>query len=116
MVRPRTNLDPIGVTLLRVVTTNVNGTGIRAGQAEAGYGTATDWEVNPGASGVGQPVSLFTYTSSSGTANSFPNAVGAESSHADLVAGCFYGLPGGVATQPRACGQLRRELFCPAFL
>jgi hypothetical protein len=92
------NLDAIGVTLLQAVTTNVNGAGIRVAQPEGGYGTATNWEVNPGAGGVGQPGSLFTYFSSSGTANSFPNAVGAESGHADGVAEYFYGIPGGVAT------------------
>jgi hypothetical protein len=90
------NLDTIGVTLLRTVTTNVNGAGIRVAQPESGSGTATNWQVNPGA--VGQPVSLFTYFSSSGTANNFPNAVGAESGHADTVAGYFYGILGGVAT------------------
>jgi hypothetical protein len=91
------NFD-IGVTLLQAVTTNVNGSGIRVAQPEAGDGTATNWEVNPGAGGVGQPASLFTYFSSSGTANNFPNAVGAESGHADNVAEYFYGIPGGVAT------------------
>ncbi len=92
------NLDTIGVTLLQVVTTNVNGTGIRVAQPEAGYGTTTNWEVNPGASTVGQPESLFTYYSSSGSANNFPNAVGAESGHADGVGGIFYGMSDGVAT------------------
>lgn len=98
MAAHASNLDTIGVTLLQAVTTNINGAGIRVAQPEAGYGTATNWEVNPGAGGVGQPVSLFTYFSSSGTANNFPNAVGAESGHADAVAGCFYGIPDGVAT------------------
>jgi len=92
------SLDTIGVTLLQAVTTNVNGTGIRVAQLEAGYGTTTNWEVNPGAGSVGQPMSLFTYFSSSGTANNFPNAVGAESGHADGVAEYFYGIPLGVAT------------------
>jgi len=92
------DLDTIGVTLLRAVAANVDGAGIRVAQPEAPYGTATNWEVNPAASGVGQPASLFTYFSSSGTANSFPNAVGAESGHADAVAGYLYGIPGGVAT------------------
>lgn len=92
------NLDTIGVTLLQAVTTNVNGAGIRVAQPEAGYGATTNWEVNPGASTVGQPASLFTYYSGSGTANNFPNAVGAESGHADGVGGIFYGMSGGVAT------------------
>jgi hypothetical protein len=96
MAARASNLDDIGVTLLRTVTTNVNGAGIRVAQPEGGYGTATNWQVNP--STVGQPVSLFTYFSSSGTANNFPNALGAESWHAGAVAGNFYGMSGGVAT------------------
>ncbi len=98
------NLDAIGVTLLRTVTTNVNGTGIRVGQAEAGDGGASFWEVNPGASGVGQPAGLFTYyygTSPYNTvslATTFTNSLGLESGHADAVAANFYGETGGVAT------------------
>jgi hypothetical protein len=92
------NLDTIGLSLLQVVTTNLNGSGVRVAQPEGGYGTTTNWEVNPAAGGVGQPASLFTYFSSSGTTNYFPNAVGGESGHADAVAGSFYGIPGGVAT------------------
>jgi hypothetical protein len=90
------NLDTIGVTLLQTVMTNVNGAGIRVGQAEAGYGTTTNWQVNPGT--VGQLVSLFTYTSRNGTTNNCPNILGAESGHADAVAGNFYGVLPGVAT------------------
>jgi hypothetical protein len=89
------HLDAIGVTLLRTVTTNVNGTGVRVAQPEAG---APDFEINPADSWVQQPVSLFTYISSSGTTNNFPNALGSESGHADNVASNFYGLPAGVAT------------------
>jgi hypothetical protein len=88
-------LDTIGVTLLRTVTTNVDGSGIRVAQPEAG---APTFEVNPAYSWVQQPVSLFTYISSIGTTNYFPNAVGSESPHADDVASNFYGLPFGVAT------------------
>ena len=98
MAARASNLDTIGVTLLRAVTTNINGAGIRVAQAEAGYETATNWQVNPSASGIEQPVSLFTYYSTSGSNNYFPNAVGAESGHADAVAGNFYGMSGGVAT------------------
>src|SRR5882724_1421904 len=89
-------LDTIGVTLLRATTTNLNGAGVQVGQPEAGDGAAANWEVNPGA--VGQPTSLFTYTSSLGTATTFPNAVGAESGHADSVAANYYGIANGVAT------------------
>ncbi|HEX5399354.1 MAG TPA: S8 family serine peptidase [Verrucomicrobiae bacterium] len=89
-------LDTIGVTVLRAVTTNLNGAKVRVAQVEAGYGAVDNWEVNPGS--VGQPTNLFTYTSSSGSATGFPNAVGAESGHANGVAGYFYGMSSGVAT------------------
>jgi hypothetical protein len=95
------NLDTIGVTLLRSVTTNINGTGISVGQAEAG---TPYWEVNPGALGVGQPTNLFTFfygTSpylSVSTANTFTNSLGLESGHADNVAENFYGMSGSAAT------------------
>lgn len=96
-------LDTIGVPLLRAATTNLNGAGVRVGQAEAGYGTATNWEVNPGVTGL--PTNQFTYFYSAPplfltvqTSGAYPNALGAESSHADNVGQDFYGIPGGVAT------------------
>jgi len=88
-------LDAIGVTLLRTVTTNVNGTGIRVAQPEAG---APYFEVDPANSWVQQPNGLFTYITSSGTTNFFPNSLGSNSDHADEVASNFYGLPVGIAT------------------
>ena len=95
-------LDTIGVTLLRGVTTNVNGAGITVGQAEGGYETATNWQVNPGA--VGQPTNLFTYFYGTlpyvlvSSASTYPNSLGGPSGHANYVAGNFYGLAVGVAT------------------
>jgi hypothetical protein len=96
-------LDTIGVTLLQTVTTNLNGAGIRVGQAEAiADAGVTNYEVNPGA--VGQPTNLFTYFygtlpyTSVNSTNTFPNSLGVESGHADTVAVNFYGIPGGVAT------------------
>ena len=88
-------LNAIGVTLLRSVATNADGTGIPVAQPEAGYPT---FEVNPTNSSVQQPVSLFTYIGSNGTAAFFTNSLGTESGHADEVAANFYGIPGGVAT------------------
>jgi len=86
-----------GLNLLRVVTTNsVNGAGVRVAQPEAGYGTATNWEVGPAT--VGQPTNLFTYISASGTATGFPNTVGGESGHAEDVGNDFYGTANGLAT------------------
>ena len=92
------NLDVIGVTLLRAVTTNLNGAGIRVAQPEAYDNGTTNWEVNPAGSPVQQPVALFTYTSNLGSANTYPNTLNTESGHADAVAGNFYGTPAGVAT------------------
>jgi hypothetical protein len=98
------NLDVIGITLMRVATTNLDGAGIRVGQAEVGNESATNWQVNPGVTGVGQPTNLFTYYYSTSpyttvsTANTFPNALGGESSHANSVAAYYYGISGGVAT------------------
>jgi len=92
---PAEHLDANGVTLLRMVTTNVDGTGIRVAQPEAG---APYFEVNPASSLVQQPAGLFTYITSSGTTNYFPNTLGSESTHADEVASNFYGMPAGVAT------------------
>src|SRR5690242_10631490 len=92
-------LNAIGVTLLRSVVTNADGTGIRIAQPEAkGAGIPPDFEVNPANNSVQKPVSLFLYLGTNGTANVFPNSVGTESGHADSVASYFYGLPGGVAT------------------
>jgi hypothetical protein len=89
--------DDIGLAFLDAVTTNLNGTGITVAQPEAILqNTPDNWEVSPAF--VGQPESLFTYTSSAGTTNFFPNGVGAESGHADDVGLAFYGFPGGVAT------------------
>jgi len=93
------NLDVIGVTVLRMATTNLNGAGIRVAQPEANNGdngSTNSWEVNP--NNVAQPVVLFAYTSGLGASTSYPNSVGDWSSHADAVGNNFYGLPNGVAT------------------
>jgi Subtilase family len=108
------NLDVIGVTLLRSVTTNLNGTGIRVAQPEGGDGTSTNWEVNPGA--PQQPSSLFIYASSNGTTNSFPNTVGAESPHANGVAQNFYGLAYGVATNVAHVDNLEANYFINQYI
>ena len=92
-------LDAIGMTLLDTQTANLNGAGVRVAQPEADDPTNGYFEVNPGiANRIGQPVTLFTYYSTSGSATTFPNSVGSESAHADDVAQSFYGLPIGVAT------------------
>jgi hypothetical protein len=89
-----TDLDTIGVTLLRQVDSTLQGSGVRVAIPE-GTSAGNDFQVNPAV--VGQPVSLFTYYTATGTATTFPNALGVESWHADLVAGNFIGLTNGVA-------------------
>ncbi|HTQ52518.1 MAG TPA: S8 family serine peptidase [Candidatus Acidoferrales bacterium] len=92
-------LNTIGVTLLRIVVTNADGTGIRVAQPEAWTtNDPPDFEVNPANSSVQQSAGLLTYIGTNGTTNIFPNSLGVESGHADDVAANFYGLPGGVAT------------------
>lgn len=93
------DLDTIGVTVLRHVDATLSGAGIPVAQPEAAAaaGSPAPFEVNP--STVGQPATLFTYISSNGTATVFPNSVGAESGHADSVGGNLYGTTVGVAPQ-----------------
>ncbi len=105
------NLDTIGVTLLRQVTTNLNGAGILVGQAE-GQVSAGAWEVNP--TQTSPPVNLhvtnFTYFTNT-VANSYTNGLGTESAHADTVAEYFYGLPGGVATNVAHIDEYEADYF-----
>ena len=97
------DLDTVGVRQLRLASPTLLGTGVMVAQPESSLDNSnTMWQVNPGY--VGQPVSLFTYTSSSGTDTNFPlcmpevpecfgmcgNSVGAESCHADVVGQLFY--------------------------
>ncbi len=95
------NLDTIGVTLLRQVTTNLNGAGVRVGQVEAQLTPppARSVGMHPAQTSpaVNLPVSHFSYHSNT-TATTFPNSLGVEAAHADTVAQFFYGLPMGVAT------------------
>ena len=91
------DIDTIGGTLLHQMDPTLQGAGIPVAQPEAPNGIAGAFEVNPSA--VGQPTNLFTWISSGGTTNSYPNSLGTESTHADAVAANFYGLPAGVAQQ-----------------
>ncbi len=82
------DFDTIGVTPLRAVDPSLIGTGIYVTQAEASELGTSQFEANPAA--TGQPTNLFTWISGSGSATTFPNAVGTESGHADGVATHFY--------------------------
>ena len=94
---PAQSLDRIGVTLLRAVTTNLDGSGIHVAQPEALVSDSPpSWEVDPG--NFAQLAGRFTFTTDSGSTNGFPNSLGASSWHANEVGGFFYGQAGGVAT------------------
>src|SRR5690348_4879669 len=69
------DLDTIGVTLLRKFDPTLQGTGIRIAQVEAPLDTNSPppFEVNP--STVGQPTNLFSYYSSLSNSSTFPNEV-----------------------------------------
>jgi Subtilase family len=112
-------LDQIGLTTLRAMTTNLDGAGVKVGQAEA---LAPQFEVNPGA--VGQSANLFTWiaTTSSivdissyfpppATSGAFTNSLGVESGHANNVGADFYGIPGGVATNVAHVNNYDAETF-----
>ncbi len=95
---PAQNTTVIGVTQLRLAEPALIGTGVSVAQPEAAIGNS--WQVSPAA--TGQPTSLFIYQTSAGTATTFPNAVGAESGHANGVGDLFFGktnvaTPEGVA-------------------
>lgn len=92
------DIDGMGGTLLHQVDPTLQGNGVVVAQPEGeDNGVSGEFEVNP--SVVNQPVSLFTWLSSTGTATTFPNSVGSESGHADGVAANFYGTSTGVAQQ-----------------
>lgn len=99
--------DDIGLPAFRAVTTNLNGAGISVAQPEAA--SANAFEVNP--SVVGQPGSLFTYTSALGTTNVYPNSVGTASGHAGDVGNLLYGTFYGVATNLAHVNNLDADFF-----
>ncbi len=106
-----TDLDTIGVSLLRQVDATLAGSGVKVAQPEApaSTGTPIPFEVNPAY--VGQPTNLFTYISSSGSSTSWPNTVGAESGHAGDVGVNFYGIPAGVAPQVAHVDNYEADYF-----
>jgi len=92
-------LDDTGVTALRAITTNVDGSGIRVAQVEAALdynASPLAFEVNPAATGKSD--ALFNYFSAVGSTNIYPNILGTNSWHAENVGNDFYGMSGGVAT------------------
>jgi hypothetical protein len=86
----------MGVTLFRATQPTLTGAGINVAQPEAMISDIYPaFEVNNAA--LDEPESLFTWISTNGATNVFPNDLGTESSHADMVGNCFYGPYAGVA-------------------
>ena len=114
-----TVLDDIGVTLLREMTTNLNGSGIRIAQSEANTDGNTNhpsaFEVNPATDLVQQPTNLFTYYSSLGSTNGFPNAAGTESGHANIVGGIIYGRTNGIAPNVAHVDNFDADYFIQSY-
>jgi hypothetical protein len=105
-----TDLDTIGVTLLRQVAPTLLGNGIPVAQPEGlDGGVPGAFEVNPFV--INQPTNLMTWISSSGSAGTYPNSVGTVSGHADSVAGNFYGLTTGVAPQVSHVDNYEADYF-----
>jgi hypothetical protein len=105
-----------GVDLLQDLGANLNGTGMHVAQVEAPEDLAgNDWEVGPGY--VSKPFSLFfTYTSNGVSNTSFPNPLGAESTHADSVAWNFYSTISGVATNVAHVDNINADYFGEEFI
>ena len=110
-----TNLDFIGVTLLNQVDPTLQGASIPVAQPEAAETVGSnDFEVNPMV--VGQPTSLFTWISTSGTATMFPNSVGSESIHGNSVGILFYSPSSGVAPQVSHVDNYDADFFINNFI
>jgi hypothetical protein len=108
------DIDTVGGTLLHQVDPTLQGTGIPAAQPEAPNGTAGAFEVNPSA--VGQPTNLFTWIASGGTASTYTNSLGIESTHADAVGMNFYGPINGVAQQVSHVDNYDADYFYNNFI
>jgi len=87
-------MDTIGLTALWAHDPTLTGLGVTAAQVEFAGPGAGQFEADPGS--PGQPVALFAYYSAAGASGAFPNSVGSESGHADMVAENFYGENTGV--------------------
>ncbi|MFO1475780.1 MAG: S8 family serine peptidase [Verrucomicrobiota bacterium] len=105
------NLDVIGVTLLRAVTTNLNGSGIPVAQVEAPANGTTPYAFEASPSVTGLAASRFTWISGLGSSTTFPNSIGLESGHADQVGTDLYGSPGGVATNVSRVSNYEANYF-----
>lgn len=102
--------EHIGLAALRRERPALTGAGVRVGMAEPPV-AFNAWQVNPFSPGVAQPVSLFIWKSSLGTATNYPNSVGSESWHANAVAQLFFGTNDGVAPGVAHVTSFEAEYF-----
>lgn len=86
-------LEQTGLLPLRSMQPALDGAGVKVAVPEGNLGDA--WQISPAA--VGQPESKFRWISSGGTATTFPNGLGTESDHANIVGKHLFGISGGMA-------------------
>src|SRR5436190_18608594 len=91
------DLDTIGVRLLRQFDPTLQGAGVKVAQVEAEENSMPPFAFEANPAKAGQPVSLFTWISALGSATTFTNAFGIESTHANTVAANYYGVTNGAA-------------------
>ncbi len=104
------DLDTIGATLLWQVDPTLKGNSVPVAQAEASSANnPPNFEINPAS--VGQPTGLLTWMSALGSGTTFPNSIGAESAHANLVAANFFGLTTSPAPQVAHVDNYDAEYF-----
>lgn len=97
------DLDHIGVTTARLAGVNLDGSGVKLAHAEAQVGGSPPaFEVNPAAISIGSGKIMYYVgpptASTSQSSTAYPNSIGADSSHADGVAGLLYGPGTGAST------------------
>jgi hypothetical protein len=109
-------LDAIGLKLLRGVTTNLNGNGIRVALIEAPL-DATNYFFQPDPNLVGQPTNRFTFMSALGSATNYPNSIGGFSSHANGTATIICSpMHDGVATNIAHLDNIEANHFYDNFI
>jgi hypothetical protein len=105
--------DPIGLNALRALDATLTGSGVILVQVESAP-SPLQFEVNPGS--PGQPIKLFTWRSTAGMSGTFPNTVGSESGHSDVVAEDLYGENTGIAPGLRHVVNYETDYFYPSVI
>lgn len=103
-------VDPIGLRLLRTISPGLDGSGIRVAQPE---GDGPGWQMNPV---YGRPGLPFRYEGSNGVSTTFPNAIGAESGHANDVGNTLFGPSIGIAPGVSAVDSYDADFFLNALI